>query len=277
MLQELTRTMAIFVSLRFRMDESQAKIRYMQKRDQLTNLYNQTAFRQAAEAILRHADPNKTYALEYLDINNFGYVNENYGYMVGDDILKMYAEDLSEQEYFCAGCRLYSDFFLILIADEDQDRMLEHLHGRNKRFTNMQNHKYPNSAMGVTAGVYILEDTKMDVEQAIENANLAWKHAKNTGIGDIVLYEEKLRTRRVEEQKVIGEFFEALYRDDFQMYLQPKFVLGERTVYGAEALARWKRPDGQILAPVGFIDSLEKIGYITELDFLYFRGSAEDS
>lgn len=271
MLQELTRTMAIFVSLRFRMDESQAKIRYMQKRDQLTNLYNQTAFRQAAEAILRHADPNKTYALEYLDINNFGYVNENYGYMVGDDILKMYAEDLSEQEYFCAGCRLYSDFFLILIADEDQDRMLEHLHGRNKRFTNMQNHKYPNSAMGVTAGVYILEDTKMDVEQAIENANLAWKHAKNTGIGDIVLYEEKLRTRRVEEQKVIGEFFEALYRDDFQMYLQPKFVLGERTVYGAEALARWKRPDGQILAPVGFIDSLEKIGYITELDFYIFE------
>lgn len=270
-LQELTRTIAIFVSLRFRMDESQEKIRYMKKRDQLTNLYNQDAFRLAAEKILRNPDPQKTYAIEYLDINNFGYVNENYGYVVGDNILKMFAEDVAEQEYFCAGCRLYSDFFLILIADQDEETLVEKLCARNKKFTNMQNHKYPNSAMGVTAGVYIIHDMKIDVEQAIENATLAWKHAKNIGKRDIVLYEPDLRSRRAEEQKVIGEFFEALYRDDFQMYLQPKFVLGDRTVYGAEALARWKRPDGQVLAPAYFIDSLEKIGYITELDFYIFE------
>ena len=54
---------------------------------------------------------------------------------------------------------------------------------------------------------------------------------------------------------------------DLQMYLQPKFILRDRSVYGAEALARWKRPDGKILPPGVFIDSLEKIGYITELDF----------
>jgi EAL domain-containing protein (putative c-di-GMP-specific phosphodiesterase class I) len=86
-----------------------------------------------------------------------------------------------------------------------------------------------------------------------------------------VVYDATQRSRRADEQKVIGEFFEALYRDDFQMYLQPKFILGDRTVYGAEALARWKRPDGQILAPAYFIDSLEKIGYITELDFYIFE------
>lgn len=58
--------------------------------------------------------------------------------------------------------------------------------------------------------------------------------------------------------KIVGEFYEALYRDDFQMYLQPKFILRDRSVYGAEALARWKRPDGKILPPGMFIDSLEK-------------------
>ena len=76
---------------------------------------------------------------------------------------------------------------------------------------------------------------------------------------------------RVEEQKVVGEFFEALYRDDFQMYLQPKFFLGKELIYGAEALARWKKPDGTIVPPAYFIDSLEKIGYITELDFYIFE------
>lgn len=111
----------------------------------------------------------------------------------------------------------------------------------------------------------------MDIEQAIENANLAWKSAKNAGKQGIMFYESSLRTKRAEEQKIVGEFFEALYRDDFRMYLQPKFILGERHVYGAEALARWKRPDGTILPPAYFMDSLEKIGYITELDFYIFE------
>lgn len=75
---------------------------------------------------------------------------------------------------------------------------------------------------------------------------------------DITLYNPSLRIQRTEEQKIVGEFYEALYRDDFQMYLQPKFILGDRSVYGAEALARWKRPDGKILPPGVFIDSLEK-------------------
>lgn len=253
------------------MDESKAQIRQIQKRDPLTNLYNQSAFREKAKEILRNADENKIYALEYLDINNFGYVNENYGYKVGDSILKMFAADLSSQPYYCAGCRLYSDFFLVLLCDENKESLEENLSVRNRRFTNMQNHQYPNSGMGVTAGVYVIEDARMDIEQAIENANLAWKSAKNAGKQGIMFYESSLRTKRAEEQKIVGEFFEALYRDDFRMYLQPKFILGERHVYGAEALARWKRPDGTILPPAYFMDSLEKIGYITELDFYIFE------
>lgn len=269
--KELTRTMAIFVSLRFRVDESRAQIQKIQMRDPLTNLYNQESFRRQVVKIMDKADPDKVYAIEYLDINNFGYVNENYGYKVGDRILKMLAADVSSQPYFAVGCRLYSDFFLILTVDDCRELLEEHLRKRNQRFTNMQNHQYPNSGMGVTAGVYILEDSKVDIDQAIENANLAWKHAKNAGKRQIIFYTSDLRTMRVEEQKVVGEFFEALYRDDFQMYLQPKFILGDRMIYGAEALARWKKPDGTIVPPVYFIESLEKIGYITELDFYIFE------
>lgn len=269
--KELTRTMAIFVSLRFRVDESHAQIQNIQMRDQLTNLYNQESFRRQVAKVMAKADPDRIYAIEYLDINNFGYVNENYGYKVGDSILKMLAADVSSQPYFVVGCRLYSDFFLILTADENRELLEEHLRKRNQRFTNMQNHQYPNSGMGVTAGVYILENTKMDIDLAIENANLAWKHAKRAGARQIIFYTPDLRTLRVEEQKVVGEFFEALYRDDFQMYLQPKFLLGKEIIYGAEALARWKKQDGTIVPPAYFIDSLEKIGYITELDFYIFE------
>ena len=160
--------------------------------------------------ILAHSKPDEVYAIEYMDINNFGYINENYGYKVGDSVLKMFAQDIFMQEYFRAGCRLYSDFFLLLIADESQEKMIDRLHNRNKRFSNMQNHRYPNSGMGISAGVYILEDNKMDIEFAIENANLAWKNAKNTGKRDITLYNPSLRIQRTEEQKIVGEFYDCL-------------------------------------------------------------------
>ena len=270
-LQELTRTLAIFVALRCRVAESEELVHHIRTSDQLTDFYKQEAFRQVAEDILKKADPSKLYAIEYLDINNFGYINENYGYKVGDSILKMFADEISRQPNFKVGCRLYSDFFLTLVEDDSREQLKEHLERRNTRFTNMQNHQYPNSAMGVADGVYILEDTQMDLEQAVENATLAWKNSKNFNKRGIIFYDSELRTRRAEEQKVLGEFFEALYRDDFQMYLQPKFLLGSRTVYGAEALARWRKPDGKILPPVYFIDSLEKIGYITELDFYIYE------
>lgn len=65
--------------------------------------------------ILAHSKPDEVYAIEYMDINNFGYINENYGYKVGDSVLKMFAQDIFMQEYFRAGCRLYSDFFCFLL------------------------------------------------------------------------------------------------------------------------------------------------------------------
>ena len=55
------------------------------------------------------------------------------------------------------------------------------------------------------------------------------------------------------------------------MYLRPKFNIITGEVYGAEALARWKKPNGSVIPPVKFIDSLERIGYITELDFYIFE------
>lgn len=272
MMQELTRTISIFISLRYRMEESEAQIRHIQKRDQLTDLYNQEAFKQKALSLLKDAPEDKSYAFEYLDIDNFGYVNENYGYKIGDNILKMLAEDLSAQEYFVLGSRLYSDFFLLLLEGKDRESLEENIRSRNQRFLNMLNHQYPNSGMGITAGVYILEDMqKVDLDVAVENAILAWKHAKNGGLRDAVFFEPWLRITRAEELHIIGEFFEALYRNDFQLYLQPKFILGERSVYGAEALSRWKRTDGTILSPGAYIDSLERIGYITELDFYIFE------
>jgi EAL domain-containing protein (putative c-di-GMP-specific phosphodiesterase class I) len=86
-----------------------------------------------------------------------------------------------------------------------------------------------------------------------------------------VFFEKEFREEKFREQQVIGAFYGALYRDDFRMYLQPKFRLGNHEVYGAEALARWQLTDGTIMPPEEFLEPLEHIGYVRELDFYIFE------
>jgi diguanylate cyclase (GGDEF)-like protein len=269
--QELTRTISIFVSLRYRMDESQEEIRHIQNCDHLTGMYTIEAFKEEVRKTFDEPEPGMQYFMEYLDINNFGYLNDNYGYKVGDHTLMMFAQDCREQEYFVAGCRLFSDIFVMLLKAEDVEQLRHFAVSQHQRFTNIQNNQYPGSSMSVMSGVYVYDEMPVDVDTAIENAILAWKVAKHRRIKEPVIFEEEFRTKKSREQQVIGDFYEALYRDDFRMYLQPKFRLGAHEVYGAEALARWQRTDGTIMQPNDFLEPLEHIGYVMELDFYIFE------
>ena len=271
LLQELGRIIGIFVSLRYRMDESKEQIRHIRMRDQLTGMYTLEAFKSKVSELIRNPEEGKTYFLEYLDINNFGYINDNYGYKVGDNVLKMFASDYMMQDYFEIGCRLYSDFFVMLLKADDIEQFKKNVLAQHQRFANIQNHQYPSSSMSISCGVYQYGQRMIDVENAIENATMAWKMAKRKRSRELVFYDDEYRNARTREKQVVGEFYEALYRDDFRMYLQPKFAFGSREVYGAEALARWQKPDGKLLAPAAFLAPLEQIGYIMELDFYIFE------
>ncbi len=270
-LKELVKTISIFVSLRSRMEESDAQIRNMQKRDQLTGLFNLEAFKSRCYNILDTADANKVYAVCYFDFNNFGYINEHYGYKVGDNVLKCFVKHLMNQTLFLAGCRLYSDFFIFLFTEENLQKLEENIQYHMKQFVSQQNNLYPSSGLSTAIGVVPCNPENPDLDIAIENATLAWKMAKYEKHNALIFFEESMRTTKTMEQKIVGEFFEALYRQEFKIYLQPKFNLKTNVIYGAEALTRWQRPDGSIMTPNLFMPLIEKIGYVRELDFNIFE------
>ncbi len=269
-LGELTGIISLYVSLRTRMNEQESQMNQMRECDRLTGLYHIDEFKKQVQAAMYESDPNKAYAMLALDINNFGYVNENYGFRVGDEVLVHFAKESLAREQFVVGCRLYSDYFLLLLVHENKEALLQFANEQNLLFSNVVNHQYPSSGMGISAGVCFMERGS-DVDIAIENASLARKAAKLRRNNICIEFTPQMRRKRTEEQHVIGEFYEALYRGDFRMYLQPKFTLGRHRIYGAEALARWQKPDGEILSPAVFIEPLERIGYIVELDFYIYE------
>ena len=55
------------------------------------------------------------YALIHADIDKFSYVNENYGQQTGDTILKDFAARLMKNSRILLACRMYSDYFILLL------------------------------------------------------------------------------------------------------------------------------------------------------------------
>ena len=268
---ELSRVVAVFVTLRNKMREDQQAIHKLKNRDKLTGLYNQEAFRKKLQEIF-DADANSAgsvYALAMTDINNFSYVNENFGPQMGDNILKEFA-GLIQRKTALAGCRMYSDYFLILCRGETKKEIIQRVKTANEEFVSELQERYPAGRINLSTGI-CFDAEKKSFDNIFESANLARKYAKEHNILSGVVYNEKMREKRDEQVLIATRFYGAIQRGEFEMFLQPKFQLEDNTIYGAEALARWK-PDGEgYLPPNRFIPALENMGYIMDLDFYIFE------
>ncbi len=62
-----------------------------------------------------------------------------------------------------------------------------------------------------------------------------------------------------------GDIAQGIANDEFTLHYQPKSSLISSRIVGAEALARWRRPDGSILPPASFIGLAERSGLIKDL------------
>lgn len=70
---------------------------------------------------------------------------------------------------------------------------------------------------------------------------------------------------------LIPEFMEALDRHEIQAYFQPQYDALTNKLTGAEALARWVRPDGTVVMPGSFIPVLEQSNQLLDLDWYMLR------
>jgi len=73
------------------------------------------------------------------------------------------------------------------------------------------------------------------------------------------------------EADFADRFHEALGNGGIRAWFQPVFRSLTQQIMGAEALARWFDPDGNMLSPADFIPQLEQGGLIFELDMEILR------
>lgn len=266
---ELTRMLSVFVALRVQREEDQRKIRHLKRRDMLTGLYIEEAFKSNVKEKLASGETGLQYAIVYTDINDFSYINENFGHEAGNEILRKFAKRIRSGNNKIS-CRLYSDLFVTLIWGAGKEEIIEIVTRANIEFSNQQREVYTACNLRLSTGLYFMDDVEESLDMAIENANIARKSIKGS-TEYCKVYESRMRRQRELEKQILAEFQSDLAESRFQVYIQPKFLLDQMEISGGEALVRLKKRDGKLEAPGVFIPILEKSGYIVELDFYMYE------
>ncbi|MGN1084406.1 MAG: putative bifunctional diguanylate cyclase/phosphodiesterase, partial [Lachnospiraceae bacterium] len=233
----------------------------------LTGIPSKTKHKMDAQVLINKQD--RKYAYVTFDINNFKYINEVFGYEYGNRLLihiaNVIKEFADEKELYA---HISSDNFALLLVDEgSREELSQRI---EKLFKTIIDSNEPESDLNLctlkfSCGVYRIEGP-MDINQVRANANMARAESKKQVLNEIVYYDEKLKTRRVEERELEYDAEEALKNGEFLVYFQPKYDVMTEKIIGAEALVRWNHSVRGMLSPGLFIPLFETNGFIIELD-----------
>ncbi len=256
-------------------EDAEDEIERLTGYDAITGFYKYEKFLENAQEYLQNAKPGQ-YAIAYQDFSNFKYINETYGYEVGDKILREYAEMLPETtKRFIMGSRVFSDNIVSLFdaTDADMNDMVSFAEYCSSKFADKVQKEYFGSNVVCVVGLcpfVVTKDEDIPLKNIISNANLARKEAKRPEKANVIIYDESMGENLLKEVKYANEMEDAFRNKEFLVYMQPKVDLKQHKIIGAEALIRWVKPSGEILYPNEFIPVFEKNKSITMLDYFVY-------
>ena len=235
---------------------------YLAHHDSLTNVLNSDAFYELARGMIKNS-PGNSWVMITSNIMNFRLVNTLFGDQKGNEVLARTASLMREVSEASRGLcgRLGSDQFAVLIPGSAYQE--EHLISIARTLAETYNcgmYKFH-----IHFGVYEICDPSIPVSVMCGRANSALRMIREDLTRTVAYFDDTILQKIVMEQTVLGSFEEALSGGQFRMYLQP-LVRKDGSVIGAEALARWYRPDGSMIMPGDFIETLETAGLIHKLD-----------
>lgn len=244
------------------------KLNYIAHHDALTALPNRRyGFTHLRRQVRRAMLERRSVGLLALDVDNFKSINDHLGHSLGDELLRSIADRLRAvvaDRGFVA--RLGGDEFIIVV---DSASGLEALEEVGESIVHA--FRKPLSVAGrellvsVSAGIGMLPMHANDAGALVRAADAALFRAKLQGRNRVAIFSPELLSGSESRFRMEQALRRGIEDRELKLVFQPQVSIETGETSCVEALVRWQRKDGTIVAASEFIDIAQQSGLIMAL------------
>lgn len=245
------------------------ELTYLAYYDMLTGLYNRNYFIRLVNEFIRKAEEeNTTVAVMFLDFDDFRRINDGMGIIVGDELVQVFGQFLSELmgDYIVVS-HFNSDIYCIGIYDPCGARSVETVYKTIRERLRQPFVLSGGQEIYITLSVGVAEypEAASGTLELINCAEIVMFKAKNMGKDNMLYYDGTILDEFLHSVTIENKLKDAVFQQNFTMYYQPQYRTMDRKLRGVEALIRWKDDNGKMVSPAVFIPIAEKNGTIVPI------------
>ena len=245
---------------------------YRATHDALTGLLNRAEFEAQLHRVLSHArEANSRHAMLYVDLDQFKVVNDTFGHMAGDQLLREVTQQLAQ----CIRttdtlARLGGDEFGVILeqCDTEQARQVaSQICERLDEFRFAYNER--RFHIGASIGLVPIDDRWPSTAAVLQAADNACYAAKDAGRNRVHAWfdADQVVLVRHGEMQWVTRLEQALDEDRFELYAQRIQALGGKEHHvRCELLLRLREPDGNLVLPDVFLSAAERFQMVSRID-----------
>ncbi|MCY7332618.1 MAG: GGDEF domain-containing protein [Pseudanabaena sp. CAN_BIN31] len=262
--------------IRIERDQVIAKLHYNQLHDTLTGLPNHDSFMKSLDLAFTklQADPNRNFAVLFINCDRFKAINDNFGVSVGNQLLQEISKCITIQRknnIFIA--RINSDEFALLVENiyrENIDGENFVIHLANQILEDIKEPFLINEHQifaSVSIGIAISDLEYIYANEILRDARVAMHHSRSLGRSKQALFRTNMNQGAKVRWQLESDLRQAIARQEFYLVYQPIVSLHEHKLTGFEALLRWQHPLQGLISPHEFLPILEENEEIIQIGY----------
>lgn len=251
------------------LEESREHFRYAAYHDDLTDLPNRLLLTEQLNHSIDKSknDHSQFFALLFLDLDRFKYINDSLGHAAGDRLLVEIARRLERSlRPGDTVARLGGDEFAILLDGlldrREAIRVAERIQDELTLPFRLSSHEVFTTA---SIGISFSNVGYDHPDNVLRDADTAMYHAKERGKARYEIFDSKMHADSLSRLKLENDLRYATERREFQVHYQPIVSLKNGKIAGFEALIRWQHLERGMVSPAEFIPLAEETGLINEI------------
>jgi diguanylate cyclase (GGDEF)-like protein len=250
------------------LEQTQAQLDYLLRYNHLTNLPNQVLLEERFNQLLTQGNTRqRRIPLLSVGFEQLKRLHNTLGPTSGDLLLKAIAERLQNcvSPLDTIAHLGAAQFVILLTPNTHRGQVAKIAETLIEAFSSPLPVDVHELFLTARIGIAFFGRDGRDIDTLIKHASAAREEAQKLGKTPYQFYLASIGTQSQEELLLELELRQALERQEFQVYYQPKVNLRTGEVEGAEALVRWLHPERGFISPSEFIPLAEKTGFIIPL------------